>query len=164
MSVGHQGDGRGVNCLHDLLEFGEVSHPPRRAGNPDAVSANGGASSRTKPPSCPRCGFLLAWASPLRLGGGAPEGCQASRVVTQAVAYILEPDGMGELGVEQSDYVALCREGTAHRFHPMQGGELPHQARREKLAKLGTYDRDMAGWFCFFHTDFLGRKSPEGQR
>ena len=55
---------------------------------------------------------------------------------SEAVANIDEPDGVGELGVEEADDVTPWGKSPRFLVHPVFSGKTADEMRRNKLAEL----------------------------
>ena len=70
----------------------------------------------------------------------------------QAVARVVEPDGMGQLRKEQTDHMTPRCEGARLFIDPVTAGQFFRQMRRDKFTKL------MA--LLFSSCGFFGRNPP----
>ena len=92
---------------------------------------------------------------------------QPPAVVAQAVADVIESDGVGQLAVEHGDHMAPGAEGPGLGVHAMFPRQFPDQMARDEVAKLGQNAEFAPGWscppmVCFFHTRSLPRPANLG--
>ncbi len=86
--------------------------------------------------------------------------CEPSDVVAQGVAYIVEPNRVCQLRVEQCHHVAPRTECACHCLYSGFSRKLRHHVARDLIAKLHE-DRELASswsWspgFSFVHTRAL---------
>jgi hypothetical protein len=88
-----------------------------------------------------------------RRRGGA-DGRERAGVQAQAVANIVEPHGVRELGEEQADDVTPGFERSGFFLRPRVAGQLGHQMRWNEIAELAEDGELGAGWRVvglFFH-------------
>jgi len=64
----------------------------------------------------------------------------------QPVADVVEPDGMGELGVDKADQMAPRAEGAGLFVHAGLLRQLRHQIRWNQIANLPQYGKLTAAW------------------
>ena len=84
---------------------------------------------------------------------------QLRTVVAQSVTQIIEPDAMGELAIQQTDYVAPWRKRPALLVNPILLCQRADHSHRDELAKLIEDGTTVLGWFwLFFHqlTSLIG--------
>ena len=83
---------------------------------------------------------------------GTPYRKQLRTVVAQSVTQIIEPDAMGELAIQQTDYVAPWRKRPALLVDPILLCQRADHSHRDELAKLIEDGTPVLGWFwLFFH-------------
>ena len=85
---------------------------------------------------------------------GPANGRERPRVQPQAVAHVVEADGMGHLRKEQRHGVAPIREAARFGRALLLVGELAHQPQRNEVAELAQDTEFGSGWLgCVgFHT------------
>lgn len=99
------------------------------------------------------------------MGEGIAAGCRGSAqrgeqipVQPQSVADIIEPDGVGELRVEQAHQMAPGGKRARLPVHARRPRQLRHQMRRNEIANLPQHRKFVSAWswpwsflFLFFH-------------
>ena len=68
--------------------------------------------------------------------GGAPQSRERTRVQAQGITDVVEPDGVGQLRVEQRDDVAPRRERAGFLIDPRRAGQLGDEEDRDVVADL----------------------------
>ena len=99
--------------------------------------------------------------------GCAPNAREPADMMTQAVADVVQADGVGQLAVKQGDHVAPGAEGPGLGFHAVFPGQLLHRMPRDEIAKLSEHAQLGLGWscppkVCFFHTRLLPQPANLG--
>jgi len=71
----------------------------------------------------------------------------------QPVADVVEPDGMGELRINQADQMAPRTEGARFLVHAGLPCQLRHQIVGNQIANLPQHGKLASAWkgCCFFH-------------
>jgi hypothetical protein len=102
------------------------------------------------------------------VGEIVPRGCrrsaqgrQRTRVQTQRITDVIEPNGMGELCVNQRDHMTPRRERPRFLIHLSRTRQFGHEKLRDGVANLAQNRVQMRRWrrgFGFFHPA-VGRKS-----
>jgi hypothetical protein len=71
-----------------------------------------------------------------RRRSGRADADEQARMQSQAVADVVETDGVGQLRVEQRDHMTPRRIGSRLALHSGLSGQLGHQKRRNQIANL----------------------------
>ena len=92
--------------------------------------------------------------------GRAANGRERTRVQTQGVTDIIEAEGVGELGVEQTHDMAPRREAAGFFFDAGVPRQFGYEVSRNQIAELAQECEAAAGWLAelwFFHSRPCGR-------
>ncbi len=152
-AVGHQGDGRRVDRVDGAFE---------------AMRQFAVATGRAKPWSkllqvtehLPEK-LLHHVAVPVFVGvgervaarGHRPADCsQLRRMMTQGVANVIEPDGMGQLSKKKADHVAPGRKSPGLLVYSVLAGKFFRQMRRNQFTELMQCAAVVFGRRYGFHT------------
>ena len=156
-AVGHQSDGRRVDRMDRTLEA---------AGQTTVTT--GWAKSRVQrlevPEDAPKQLFhhvaiavligvrerIAAWCD------RAPDRTKLRSVMAKAVANIVQPNRMSQLGKQKTDHVAPRGEGTGFFVHAMLVRKFLRQVRRDEFTKLMQCAAVVLGRrYCFHALDSL---------
>lgn len=86
---------------------------------------------------------------------GPANGRERSGMEVEGVADVIEPDGMGELRVQQGDHLTPWAEGPGLFIDPMLASQPGDQVIGDKVAELAEDGEFTPGWLravFVFHT------------
>ena len=78
---------------------------------------------------------------------GAAQCDQKAVVQAQAIADIVEPDGMGKLRIEETQQMAPRRKDPGLLVHARLPRQLRHEVGRNQIANLPQHSKLAAAWF-----------------
>lgn len=149
--VGNQGDGAGIDGGDGLVKTaGQALIPDAEA------SGRGGLEMFEGFPEeflhhIAVAGFVRVGEGVLGGRRGTPDGGELGGVVRESVADIIEPHGVGELGVNETHDMAPRAEGPSLLVDTVLAGELGDEMFGYELANSSQYDGIAPGWLFLFH-------------
>ena len=156
-AVGHQRDGRGIDCMDRTLEAAGQSAVTTRRAEPRA--------KRLQVPQNAPEQFLHHIAVAVLVGMRERVAAWRNRttdrskfggVVPEAVANIVQPNRVRQLREKKADHVAPRSEGAGLFVHAMLAGKFFRQVRRDEFTKLMQCAAVMLGRrYCFHALDSL---------
>jgi hypothetical protein len=134
---GHQLDRGGVDHMNHAAETARQTPAPLSGGEPRVEAAQ---MLQHRPEQLlPQRGVTSAIGVGqiiTRRRRGRADADEQTRMQSQAVADIVEPDGVDQLCVEQRDHMTPRRIGSRLALHSGLSGQLGHQKRRNQIANL----------------------------